>query len=128
MQMIHIHASSHDQNELVKRVAPFRQPGFVRRQIAGDDVRRTWHKRTEIPAAAQVRRWSNLLRLPEEWVPAREELVVPRAGVVASIAVARPVDQVAAYTHQAPVLSSPLPRSRPNPDTLLIPPSVSLPS
>src|SRR5712671_4994577 len=56
MQMIHIHASSHDQNELGKRVAPFRQPSFVRRQVAGDDMRSTtaWRKIAEISSSTQI--------------------------------------------------------------------------
>src|SRR5262249_35277233 len=41
MQVIEIHAGSHDQEKLFKRVAPFRQPSIVRCQIAGDNVRRT---------------------------------------------------------------------------------------
>src|SRR5712692_610199 len=58
MQMIHIHASSHDQNELGKRVAPFRQPSFVRRQVAGDDMRSTtaWRNIAEISSSTQIGR------------------------------------------------------------------------
>jgi hypothetical protein len=97
MEVIHIHASSHYQKKVFKRFTPFRQPSFVRRQIAGDNVSgRTWHHRTEIPATAQVRRRNDHLRLTLEWVSPRGELVVPRAGVVASIAIARYVDKVAA--------------------------------
>ncbi len=106
MEVIHIYASFHDQKKLLKRVAPFRSSGFVRRQIAGDDMRRTrvWREVAEIATAAQVRRRINHLRLAEEWVSAREELVVPRTFVVASIAVARPVDKVTAQANQRPIL------------------------
>jgi hypothetical protein len=58
----------------------------------------------EIPTAAQVRRRINHLWLAEEWVAALKELVVPRTFIVASVAVARPVDKVAAQAHQRPIL------------------------
>ena len=72
MQMIHIHASSHDQSELVKRVAPFRQASFVRRQVAGDDMRRTtaWRKIAETSSSTQIGCRIDLLRLAKEWVSA----------------------------------------------------------
>ena len=73
VQMIHIHASSHDQSEVGKRVAPFRQPSFVRRQVAGDDMRRTtaWRKIAEISSSTQIGCRIDLLRLAKEWVSAR---------------------------------------------------------
>ncbi len=97
VEVIHIHASPHDLNKLFKGVAPFWQPGFVRRQIPGDNVRRiTWYYRTKIPAAAQVGRRINHLGLAKVWVTAREKLVVARPGIVASVAITRCVDEVAA--------------------------------
>ena len=73
MQMIHIHASSHDLSELGKRVAPFRQPSFVRRQVAGDDMRSptAWRKIAEISSSTQIGCRIDLLRLAKEWVSAR---------------------------------------------------------
>src|SRR5262245_34473702 len=97
MEVIHIHARPYDLNKLFESVSPFRQSGFVRCPIAGDNVCRiAWHERAEIPAAAQIGRRINHLLLTKVWVTAREKLVVARPCVVASVAVARSVDKVAA--------------------------------
>jgi len=103
VQMVHIHACSHDEAKLVKRVAPFRQSSSVGSQIAGDDVRGARYQRAEIPPSAQVRRRIDPFWLAKEWVSAREELVVSRASVVTIIAKAYPVYQVAAQAHQRSV-------------------------
>ena len=42
--MIQVGAVPHDLAELVERIAPFRPPSFVRREIAGNDVRPDWIK------------------------------------------------------------------------------------
>jgi hypothetical protein len=54
VDVVEVYASPHDLAKLFKTVAPFRTPGFVRRQIAGDDVRESrgyYWKLTKIPAA-----------------------------------------------------------------------------
>ena len=94
MEMVHVDSSPHDLHKLGKRVAPFRQSGFIRGQIAGENMRRAWDRRTEIPAATQISRRINPLRLAKEWVTARKILVVARAPIVANIAVAWPVYEV----------------------------------
>src|SRR5215470_8978992 len=95
MEMIHIHACPDDLNKLFKSVPPFWQAGFVRCQIAGDNVRRTaWHERTEIPAASQIGGRINHLWLTKVRVTARKKLVVARPCVVATVAIARCVDKV----------------------------------
>ena len=42
MKVIKIFAGPQDREKLVKSVAPFRPSGFIGRQVAGDDVRKTW--------------------------------------------------------------------------------------
>jgi hypothetical protein len=113
MEMIHVHASSYDLNKLRKRMAAFRQPGLVRCQIAGDDMRRiAWDYRTEIPAATQVGRLIDHLRLAKVRVSAQKELVIAGACVVASIAVACCVYKVAAQPNERTILPVKVERNR----------------
>src|SRR5713101_2144443 len=97
MEVIHVHASPNDLNKFFKRVASFRQPSFIRRQVAGDDVgERTWPgKRTEIPAATQVGRRIDLLGLAKVGVSTRDKFSL-WAGAVAAIAISLCVDDIAA--------------------------------
>src|SRR6266853_4221362 len=53
MEVIEVPAGSHDLKKLFKRTAPFRQSSFVGRQVARDDVRKTWDQR-EMLAAAEI--------------------------------------------------------------------------
>jgi hypothetical protein len=104
MEVIHVDACPYDLNKLFKCATPFRQPSFVRGQIARDDVWKwTWPgEGTKIPAPTQVGRRVNLSRLAKVWVAIRGEFG-SRASAVATIAVALCVDNVAAQSHQVPV-------------------------
>ena len=53
MNMIEVGSLSHDLNELGKGTTPFRQSGFVGRQIARDDVRQT-RDQCKVLATTQV--------------------------------------------------------------------------
>src|ERR1700736_2277521 len=104
MEVIQVDACPDDLNKLFKCATPFRSPGFVRGQIARDDVWKwTWSgKGTKIPAPTQVSRRVNLSRLPKVGVATRGEFG-SRASAVATIAVAVCVDKAAAQSHQVPV-------------------------
>ena len=79
MEVIQIHARPHDPKKVGERDAPLRPPSFVRGQVAGDNVRRTRYEGAEMPSSAQVSVGIDLLRLAEEWISTRGELVVPGA-------------------------------------------------
>ncbi len=87
MQVIKIGPVSHDLKELCKLGAAFRTAGFVRRQIAGNDVRETrrgeW---TKIPSTSKIGCRINYLRLSKVRIPSRSEFRC-RAGAVATVAV-----------------------------------------
>lgn len=118
MEVIEIDPSPHDLLKLCERVASFRQPGLVRRQVAGDDV---WtyvlpglgwrHGWTEVLAPTQIDGRIGLLWLAEVGVSSCSVVEVwrPAAGV-ATIAVAHSVDDIAAQSHQIPVSSSEIQR------------------
>jgi hypothetical protein len=95
MEVIQVDACPYDLNKLFKCVTPFRQPSFVRGQIARDDVWKwTWPgEGTKI--ATQVSRRVNLSGLAKVWVATRGEFG-GRASAVATIAAALCVDNVAA--------------------------------
>jgi hypothetical protein len=95
VEVVQVGTGPHDLHELCKGAASFRQPGFVRRQVTGDDVRRAGHHRAEVPASAQVRCLVDLPRLSKEGISAANIFVVPRTGIVAAVAIARPINQVA---------------------------------
>jgi hypothetical protein len=96
MEVIQVHARPHDLNKLRKRAASYGQPGFIGSQVAGDDVRRTWHHWTKISTAAEVRRRIDYRRLAKVRISARQELSDRRAGAVALIAGDVRVDDIAA--------------------------------
>src|ERR1700687_2667926 len=113
MEVIHVDACPYDLNKLFKCVTSFRQPSFVRGQIARDDVWKwTWPgEGTKIPAATQVGRGVELRRLAKVWVSAWGEFG-SRASTVATIAVALCVDNVATESHQCAVFSIQIQRDR----------------
>ena len=96
MEVVQVHARPHDLDKLPKRAASFGQAGFIWCQVAGDDVRRTWHRCTEIPAATQVRRRIDHRRLAIVRVIAWQELIDRRASAVALVAGDIGVDDIAA--------------------------------
>jgi|ERR1700687_3275421 hypothetical protein len=100
MEVIHVYPSLNDLPKLGKRVAPFRQAGLVRRQVAGDDIGTTRYEGPEIITSAQVGRRIDLLcpaknRWEKEWVSRRRVLGF-RASAVATVAVGHGIDQIAA--------------------------------
>src|ERR1035438_1946519 len=105
MEVIEIDAGPDDLLKLRERVAPLGHAGLIGRQIAGHDEG-TWivwiqAGRAEDRAATQVDGRIELLRLAEIRVKARKEVEVwGAAAVVAGIAVAPDVDQIAAQTPQ----------------------------
>jgi len=96
MEAIQVHTRPHGLNKVRKRAASFWQAGFIGCQVAGDDVRRTWHDWTKISAAAQVRRRIDQLRLAKVRISARRELSDRWANAVALIARYRCIDDIAA--------------------------------
>ena len=58
MEVIKILTGSHDRKKLLKRGAAFRQPGFIRSQVAGNNVwKRTFRwKGPEVISATQIGR------------------------------------------------------------------------
>src|ERR1017187_4328288 len=105
MGVSEIAAGPDDLLKLRERVAPLGHAGLIGRQVAGDDegTRSVWIQasRAEDRAATQVDGRIELLRLAEIRVKARKEVEVRgSAAVVAGIAVAPDVDQVAAQSHQ----------------------------
>jgi hypothetical protein len=96
MEVIQVHARPHDLNKLPKRVASCGQAGFIGREVAGDDVRRTWHRCTKISPATQVRRRIDYRRLAKVWIIPWQELIEGRAGAMALIAGDVCVDDITA--------------------------------
>src|SRR5271168_3728749 len=91
MDVVQVDASVHDLQELFERMAPFRQPRFVRRQVARDNVGAeitsiTWRIETrwkgwaEVCASSQVGGWVDFLRLAKVRVPTRSVIEVGRAA------------------------------------------------
>jgi hypothetical protein len=105
MEVIQVHARPHDLNKLPKRAASFGQAGFIGCQVAGDDVRRTWHRCTKISAATQVRRRIDYRRLAKVWIIPWQELIDRRAGAMALIAGDGCVDDIAAKSDESAVLA-----------------------
>jgi len=62
MEVIQVDSRPNDLNKLSKRAASFREPGFIGRQVARNNVGKTW-RYLKMPATTQVRRRINLLRL-----------------------------------------------------------------
>jgi hypothetical protein len=95
MEVIQVDARPHDLNKLPKRAASLGQAGFIGCQVAGNDVRSTWDRCTEIPAATQVRRRISYRRLAKVWIVAWQELIESRAGAMALVAGDVGVDDIA---------------------------------
>src|SRR5260370_30007429 len=117
MEVIKVGAGPNDLNKLSKRAAPFRQPGFIRCQVARNNVRKIW-RYLKMPAATQVGRRVDRLRLAKVGVRAPAEFSW-RTGAVAAIAVSLCVDNIAAQSHQRPVLSRHVQRHRRDLESLL---------
>src|SRR5258707_13596531 len=99
MRMIQIHASPNDLHKLSKRVASFRQPGFIWRQVARNNVRKIWPSYMKMVAATQVRRRINLCRLAKVGVSAPREFI-GSTDAVQAIAVGHCAHNIAAESHQ----------------------------
>ncbi len=81
--MIEVFSRTQDGEELLKRVASFGPPSLVWSQVAGVKVQQLEFatERTEVPAAAQVGGWIDMLG-PGEWTLGRsQEEGVARAKV-----------------------------------------------
>src|SRR6266702_3401752 len=122
MEMIHVYARPNDLDKLGKRVAPFRPPGFIGCQVAGNNVWRIWPRYlTKIIPATQIRRRIDLRRLlAKVWVSTREEFGRGVFGV-AAIAVSLCIYNITAQSHQGQVLSVQVQRDRRNLESLLNP-------
>jgi hypothetical protein len=103
VEVIQVHARPHDLNKLRKRAASYGEPGFIRRQVAGDDVRGAWGYCTKISAATKVGRRIDYRRLAKVWILAWQELSDGRAGAVALIAGDVCVDDIAAQSDKGTV-------------------------
>ena len=95
VELIDVLTGPENVKKLVKRGAPYWHPGFVRRQIAGDNVRRPWNQSPEIVTAAQVDGRINHLRLAEVGVSTRRVFGCGTCAV-ATVTVRLKVDDVAA--------------------------------
>jgi hypothetical protein len=119
MDVIEIYTGPQDLLKLRKRVAPFRPPVLVRRQVARNNVRtkiitKTWaietrgERWTEVRASSQVGGRVGFRRplLQKVGVMACGVIEVWRpAGGVATIAVTLSVDNEATQSYQIPALS-----------------------
>lgn len=101
--MVHVDTCPYDLSKLLKCVAPFGKPSFVRGQIARDEVLKRKGTRpgegTKIPATTQISRRVNLSRLAEIWVATRCEFC-SGTRAVATIAICLGIDNIAAQSHQ----------------------------
>jgi hypothetical protein len=105
MEVIQVNARPHDLNKFPKRAASFGQAGFIGCQVAGDDVRRTWHRCTKISAATQIRRRIDHRRLAKVWIIPWQELIDRRAGAMTLIAGDGCVDDIAAESDESAVFA-----------------------
>jgi hypothetical protein len=96
MKAVQVHACPHDLNKLGKRVAAYGQSGFIRGQVAGDDVSGARCYCAKISPATKVGRGIDNRRLSKVWILTRQELSDRRAGAVALIAGDVGVDDIAA--------------------------------
>src|ERR1700674_1375709 len=113
MQVIQIGARLDDEAKLLERAASLGQPGFVGRQIPGNNQRSPWRLLREDSAAPQVSgliddRWLVTL---EVGVPALGEFS-SGTGRMAGIAMVKHVHQVAAKSYQRPILARQVQRNR----------------
>jgi hypothetical protein len=86
-------------------VASYGPSGFIRCQVAGDDVRGTWCYGTKVSAATKVGRRIDYSWLAKVGIVAWEKLSERRAGTVALIAGDMGVDDIAAQSDERPVFS-----------------------
>src|ERR1700758_1328528 len=113
MDVVEVRAVAHDVLELRKGHSAFRHSILIRGEISCDHIRpwisiwSGWRSHwTKVRAATQINGWVDLLGLLEIGIAARCIVEVRRAaGGVATIAVARSVDEVAAQPNQSPVSS-----------------------
>src|SRR5260370_15674843 len=104
MREIKIVAGPHDGQKVLERVAAFRQPGYVRRQVPGVDAQRAdatdtlSRKRAKLRAAAQVRLSIDHLRLPKVRVVAWGPFAAKVRAVVAAVAITLRVHDVTALS------------------------------
>src|SRR6266853_3480640 len=98
MREIKVVAGPHDGQKLLERVAAFRPPGCVRRQVPGVDDQRAdatdplSRKRAKLRAAAQVALSIDHLRLTKVRVVAGGPFAAEVGAVVATVTVAFRVD------------------------------------
>ena len=121
MQVVKVCSMPHDFQKFPKRGTPLRPAGFVRCQIAGHNMRRSWSQRSEIIPAAQIGRRINLFRRRKKpaskiWVA---EIFVNRASAVTAITVSHCIDQIAAQSYQFPVFSLKIEWNRGDGESLL---------
>jgi len=105
MEVIQVHPRPHDLNKLPKRVASYGQAGLIGRQVAGDDDRRTCHRRTKTSAATQVHRRIDYRRLAKVWIIPWQKLIEGRAGAMALIAGDGGVYDIAAESDESAVFA-----------------------
>src|SRR5580704_2879231 len=100
MKVIEVFASPHNPKEFLKRPAPFRPPGLIGCQVAGDNVRRRrWTYLTEILPSAQVGLRIEFRRsLAKVWIVIG--CIFGRgASAVATTAGGHGVDEIASQPH-----------------------------
>ena len=98
MHMVRIDTGANDGLELRKRIAAFRPPRFVGRQVAGNNVRERSRprKRTEVSATTQIRLRIDDRRLLAEVRVATRDVFGCWVRRVAAVAVALCVHNIAA--------------------------------
>ena len=113
MYIVGIDADAHDGFESCKGIAAFRPPSFVRRQVAGNDMRK-WSRPREgakVSAATQVGVHIDHLFLTKVRVPVGGVFVC-WARRMAAIAAALCVHNIASQSHQLSVLPQEVQRNR----------------
>src|SRR5580658_6324539 len=118
MDVIQVVAGPQYLLELSERAAPFGPTGFIRRQIAGNNVRThiapiVWWRidtryredgRAEVRASSQISGRIGFLLLAKVRVPAIRVIEVRRAtGGMTKVAIAYGVDPIATQAHKVPV-------------------------
>src|SRR5580700_2170753 len=84
MNLIVVFSCTHDGEELLKRVASFGPPSLVWSQVAGVKVGQLGcdSEGTEVPAAAQIGGWIDMLGPGVRTIGRRQEVGVSRAKVL----------------------------------------------
>src|SRR5580658_8504948 len=127
MDVVQVVAGPQDFLELSERAAPFGLTGFVRRQVAGNNVRTNiapifcwgvdtgyWGDgRPEVRASSQISGRIGFLLLAKVRVETISEIEVRRATRgVTKVAIVCAVDQIAAQAHKVPVFPIQIQRNR----------------